>query len=179
MGRSGSAISIDDVGSEHDVIDLEPSNEEDSDDDNEVQVSRRMNNFDPDTEIHPDDTCPLLCPLCRKVNAGCVSVFDTLVGACVGCCQRKHLCTWITFACVLGIVVIPNVAFLASDKSKFEEAEEISQLLEEASFTVPNLHSTFLFEMNRHGARTAWWDDPRAYEGSSEPTEMLTPIGMR
>ena len=37
----------------------------------------------------------------------------------------------------------------------------------------------FTFEINRHGARAPFWDDPRALDGFVEGPEELTAQGMR
>ena len=148
--RSSSDYSIEDSVENENVIDLDKEGDE-----QEVRITEEM--IDHDQEFNQDED---------------------------DCCHSKHRCTWFIFVLVIGLVAVPELTYLLRHHSESEtvdsEVVDEPQFLTESSiFSVPNLHTTFLFEINRHGARTAYWDDPRATEGSPVPAGMLTPMGMR
>ena len=43
----------------------------------------------------------------------------------------------------------------------------------------PFYHTAFIFELNRHGARAPFWDNPQALQDFPVSIEMLSPQGMR
>jgi hypothetical protein len=71
------------------------------------------------------------------------------------------------------LVALGLVASWTSQKNE----TSLTNLSSEASSDLSHL---FTFEINRHGARIPWWQNPKIVDGFKEPYfEMLTPMGMR
>ena len=84
----------------------------------------------------------------------------------------KKLPIWGKICLLVSMIMIPTGYFLFKEDGESAVAstlteQEMMELTMQSGFSIQNLKSAFLFEINRHGARAAFLNDPWAFEGSS------------
>ena len=81
----------------------------------------------------------------------------------------------IPFILVLLIIMISSLIIGLQEK----EITDSFDFLGDDHDPPPFYHTAFIFELNRHGARAPYWDDPIAMKDFPSSVEMLSPQGMR
>lgn len=87
---------------------------------------------------------------------------------------------------IIGVAIfvaaIPIIYIMKNDDFYYGKKVVDSKLQKntvDPHFEVQNLEPILIFEVNRHGARTPYLDNPAYLRDFKVPREMLTPMGMR